>query len=141
MIELFLGGLGLCVAALIVYLVRRDHLHVDHGLSWILIAIGFAGLGFVPGIVDWAALKLGVAYPPILGVCLAIVLIAVKMLLMDIDRANLQTRNQRLTQRVAMLEADLTALFERAAVDADTAAARPKAKHEGEHGQEETTTD
>jgi hypothetical protein len=119
MIELFLGGLGLGVAGLIVYLVRRDHLHVDHGVSWILIAIGFAGLGFAPGLVDWVAGKLGVGYPPILGMSLAVVLIAVKMLLMDIDRANLQTRNQRLTQRVAMLEADIAALAGRSEPRAD----------------------
>ncbi len=110
MFEYFLAGLGLAVAALIVYLVRRDHLHVDPGLSWIVVAVGFACLGFAPGIIDWIAVRMGVAYPPILGVSLAIVLLAVKSLFMDIDRAKLQTRNQRLTQRVAMLEADMAAL-------------------------------
>ena len=72
MIELFLGVLGIAVAIVIVYLVRRDHMHVDHGLSWIIAAVGFAGLGFAPGVVDWMAARVGVAYPPILGVSLAI---------------------------------------------------------------------
>jgi hypothetical protein len=106
-IELILGILGVAVAVIIVYLVRRDHLHVDHGMSWIIAAIGFAGLGFAPGIIDWIAEHLGVGYPPILGVSLAIIVLALKTLLMDMDRAKLQTQNLRLTQRLAMLEGEL----------------------------------
>jgi hypothetical protein len=124
--ELFLGTLGVCVAALIVYLVRRDHLHVDHGLSWIVVAAGFAGLGFAPGIVDWIAARLGIGYAPILAVSLAIVVMAIKILLMDIDRSRIETRNQRLTQRLAMLEGELQALQEASGTPTERAGAQDR---------------
>lgn len=98
---------GLCVAALILWLIRRDRLHVDHGLMWISVAVAFALLGFAPGVVDWVAGRLGIAYPPILGVIIALALLVLKILLMDIERSHIAIRTQRLTQRVAMLEAEI----------------------------------
>ena len=101
------GTLGLCTAALIVWLIRRDSLHVDHGIAWLLTAAGFACLGFVPGIVDLVAAWFGIAYPPVLGLILAITLLVIKTLMMDIERSHLEVRNRRLAQRLAILEAEL----------------------------------
>ena len=109
----FSSAIGLAVSGLILWLIRRDRLHVDHGLMWIGVASGFALLGFAPGIVDWVAERLGIAYPPILGVVLALALLVLKILLMDIERSHLATRTQRLTQRLAMLEAELEDLRQR----------------------------
>jgi hypothetical protein len=113
MIELVTGALGLAVALLIMLLIRRDKLHVDHGLGWVLVAVAFALLGFSPGIVDWVAARLGIGYPPVLGLSLAIAVLVIKTLLMDIERSRIDVRNRRLTQRVAMLEAELRQLKER----------------------------
>ena len=110
MISAFTGILGLAVAALIIWLVRKDHLHVNHGFGWIIVAIGFALLGFIPGFFDWIAAYLGVAYPPVLALSLAVAMLVIKILLMDIERSKLEMRNQRLTQRLAMLEADVEKL-------------------------------
>ena len=107
MVSLITGAIGLVVAGLIVWLIRKDRLHVNHGFGWIIAAVGFALLGFAPGIVDAIAERLGVGYPPVLGLTLAIVILVVKMLLMDIERSRLEMRNQRLMQRVAMLEAEV----------------------------------
>ena len=107
MISLLTGILGLAVAALIIWLVRKDHLHVNHGFGWIVVAIGFALLGFIPGLFDWIASHVGVAYPPVLAITLAVAVLVIKILLMDIERSKLEMRNQRLTQRLAMLEAEL----------------------------------
>jgi hypothetical protein len=112
MIELVTGALGLAVALLIMLLIRRDKLHVDHGLGWVLVAVAFALLGFSPGIVDWVAARLGIGYPPVLGLSLAIAVLVIKTLLMDIERSRIDVRNRRLTQRVAMLEAQLASLQE-----------------------------
>lgn len=106
----FSSAVGLAVAGLILWLIRRDRLHVDHGLMWIGVAIGFALLGFAPGIIDWVAQRLGIAYPPIIGVLIALALLVLKILLMDIERSHIATRTQRLTQRLAMLEAELEEL-------------------------------
>jgi hypothetical protein len=103
-IAFFSGALGLIVAGLIVFLIRRDRLHVHHGLQWLLVAAGFSFLGFAPNIIDFLASKLGIAYPPSLGFAIAITVLVVKILLMDIDHSKLRLQHQRLTQRVAMLE-------------------------------------
>lgn len=110
MVAIVTGVIGLCIASLIIVLVRRDRLHVTHGMGWIVVAAGFALLGFAPAIVDKSAKYLGVEYPPVLALTLGISILVVKILLMDIERSRIETRNQRMIQRVAMLEADLMAL-------------------------------
>jgi hypothetical protein len=110
MLSIVTGTIGLAVAALILLLIRKDQLHVRHGLSWIIVALSFAILGLFPGIVDSLAQLTGVSYPPILGVTLAIALLVIKILLMDLERSRLEVRNERLIQRVAMLEADIITL-------------------------------
>ncbi|MFT6288986.1 MAG: hypothetical protein ACJA09_003752 [Alcanivorax sp.] len=76
-------------------------------MSWVVIAVCFALLGFAPGIVDAVAKYTGVSYPPVLALTLAIALLVIKILFMDIERSHIEMRNQRLVQRMAMLEADL----------------------------------
>ena len=98
------------VAALILLLIRKDRLHVNHGLSWIVVAIGFALLGLFPTIIDTVAYKLGIAYPPVLALTVGIAVLVVKTLVMDIERSKLETRNQRMVQRLAMLETELKQL-------------------------------
>ena len=68
--------LGLALAVLIVYLVRRDHLYLMHGLLWSCVAAAAALLGAWPGLIDTLATWLGFAYPPAL------------LLLLEIGRAH-----------------------------------------------------
>ena len=107
MISFITGTIGVGVAIIILLLIRRDRLHVHHGLGWIVLAAIIAILGFFPAIIDSVAESLGVAYPPTLALTLAIAMLVIKILLMDLERSRLEMRNQRLTQRVAMLEADM----------------------------------
>jgi hypothetical protein len=107
MISIVTGTIGLLVAAVIVILMRKDNLHARFGLGWITVALGFVLLGFAPRIIDHTAHYLGVAYPPILAITISIALLVIKILLMDIGHSRVEVRNQRLLQRVAMLEADL----------------------------------
>jgi hypothetical protein len=109
--------IGLLVAAIILFLIRRDRLHVRHGLSWMVVAAGFALLGLFPRVLDNIAHWLGVAYPPVLALTIAVALLVLKVLAMDIERARLETRSQRLVQRLGMLEADLRALRVQHAAD------------------------
>ena len=123
MISIITGAIGLLVASLIVLLMRKDRLHANHGMGWIVIAVGFALLGFSPTIFDSVAKYLGVAYPPVLALTLGIALLVIKILLMDIERSNIEIRNQRLIQRIAMLEADLKSGLQ--ALGKDTAEEEP----------------
>jgi len=110
MIHLITGSIGIGTSVLIIILIRKDQLHVSHGLSWVTIAVGFSLLGFSPALIDWIASALGVAYPPALALTVAVSLIVVKLLLIDIENSKLKLRNQRLAQRIAMHETDLIKL-------------------------------
>jgi hypothetical protein len=107
MLSIVTGTIGLAVAALIILLIRKDRLHVRHGLAWIVVASCFAVLGLFPGIIDSLARLTGVSYPPILGITVAVALLVIKILLMDLERSRIEMHNQRLIQRVAILEADI----------------------------------
>ena len=110
MVSIVTGGIGLLVAFLIIMLMRRDRLHVTHGMGWVTVAVGFALLGFTPGIFDQLAYYLGVSYPPVLALTLGMGLLVLKILMMDIERSRIETRNQRLIQRIAMLESEMRKL-------------------------------
>jgi hypothetical protein len=58
-------------------------------------------------LIDFIAGKFGIAYPPILAVVVGVGLVLVKMLTMDLDRSRQEQKIRRLTQRLAILEADL----------------------------------
>ena len=105
--------LGLLIAALIVWLVRRDHLHGKYALWWVFIAMGFAGIGIAPRLVDALAGTLGISYPPILVVLLGMSVLTLKLVTMDIERSKGQVKINRLAQRMAMLEAELNELKEK----------------------------
>ncbi len=112
MVTMVTATIGLAVASLIVYLIRRDRLHVRHGFSWILVAASFAVVGMFPGLVDWTAVKLGIGYPPILAITLAFAMLVVKILVMDIEQSQTETQLQRLVQKVAILESRIRELQE-----------------------------
>ena len=97
--------IGLSAASAILLLIRRDILHVKHGLGWFLAAGLFACFGFTPSFIDHISVYLGVNYPPALALTLAVVALTLKILIMDIERSRTEIRVQRLTQRLAMLEA------------------------------------
>lgn len=73
-------------------------------------AAAFAILGLFPGLVDAAALRLGINYPPILIVLLGFVFLVLKMVTMDIERSQAQLKLHRLAQRMAIYEAELEEL-------------------------------
>lgn len=98
-------AIGISLAAIILLLVRRDHLHGPYAIWWICAATTVALLGFFPRLFDGLATLLGVGYPPILAVVLGFGLLLIKMLTMDLERSRQERLIRRLTQRLAMLEA------------------------------------
>jgi hypothetical protein len=101
------SSLGLFIALFILWLIRKDHLHVKYAFGWIFIGILSAIIGFFPSIVDYIAYKAGISYPPILAVIIAFAFLIIKVLLMDIERSRQERNFLRLTQRLGMLEAEL----------------------------------
>jgi hypothetical protein len=107
MIALITGVIGIATAAAIVILIRKDYLHVRFGLWWTGAAVVFAFLGLFPALFDSIARYLGIAYPPILALTVAMAILVIKILVMDIERSQNAIRMQRLVQRIALLESDL----------------------------------
>ena len=110
MVSLVTGIIGVTTAVTIMYLIRKDHLHVRYGLWWMAAAVLFALLGLFPSIVDYVAHRLGIAYPPVLALILGMVALVLKILVMDIERSRNTIKMQRMVQRIALLEADLREL-------------------------------
>jgi hypothetical protein len=96
--------IGLLIGGLILWLVRKNHLHGPYAIWWILVAIGVISLGLFPQAVNPVARWLGVNYPPILVIVLALAALLVKVLTMDLERTRQEVMLRRLIQRLAMLE-------------------------------------
>lgn len=101
--------LGIGLAALILYLIRRDHLYLMHGLFWVAVAAAAAVLGAWPGLIDRLASWTGFSYPPALLLLLACMILIIKALHADMVNTRIERDVRRLNQRLAMLEADLEA--------------------------------
>jgi hypothetical protein len=112
--------IGLALAATILILVRRAHLHGPHAVWWLALAAGIILLSIWPRLTDLIAPYLGVSYPPIVAVLLALGLMLVKMMSMDLQRSRQEQRIRRLAQRLALLEAQLATVTEKPSSDLDS---------------------
>ncbi len=109
--------LGIGLAVLILYLIRRDHLYLMHGLFWVIVACAAALLGAWPGLIDRLALVMGISYPPALLLLLACIVLLVKALHSDMVNTRIERDVRRLNQRLALLEADNESLRSRPVSD------------------------
>ncbi len=99
--------LGLGMAAAIMWLLRRDHLHLSHGLFWLGVAAIAAMLGVRPETIDRIAAFTGISYPPSLLLLLAVIVLLIKTLHTDILNTRMERQVKRLNQRLAMLDLEL----------------------------------
>jgi hypothetical protein len=114
------GVLGVLFSLVVVWFIRKDHMHVQYSLWWLTVAAVAILLGLNPALIDQAARGLGVDYPPTLLFLWAIVALFFKALLGDVERTRSQRRLLRLTQKVVMLEQQLE-LMERRLAERDAA--------------------
>ena len=106
-LQLTTALLGVGLAAVILLLVRRDHLYLLHGLFWVSVAVAAALLGAWPGLIDRLAGVAGITYPPALLLLLATLVLFIKALHGDLVNTRIERDVRRLNQRLAMLEAGL----------------------------------
>jgi hypothetical protein len=100
--------MGIGMAMLILYLVRRDHLYIRQGFFWILVAVASLVLGSWPYVIDAVGSLFGIAYPPTLLLLAAIIMLIIKALLGDIAITKLSRDVRRLNQRIALMETQRT---------------------------------
>ena len=110
-LQLTTALMGIGLAALILLLVRRDHLYLMHGLFWVLVAALAAVLGAWPGLIDRLASVAGISYPPALLLLLASVVLFIKALHSDMVNTRIERDVRRLNQRLALLEGDCEGLL------------------------------
>lgn len=96
--------LGFAIGIMILVLVRRDQMHGTHAVWWVCVALAIILLGVFPGIVDAIGKELGIFYPPILILVIAVCLLFIKALTIDVERARQEVLLRRLAQRLAVME-------------------------------------
>jgi hypothetical protein len=106
--QLTAAVIAILLAGSILVLIRRGHLHGPYAVWWLGIALTTLVLGIAPRTVDFMANLTGVAYPPVLPLILGVSLIILRMLQMDIDRSRQERHLRRLTQKLALLEQEIT---------------------------------
>jgi len=97
-------AIAIVVAAMILYLVRRNRLQGQHSLWWIGVVLIVVLLAAMPNVVDRAAILLGVSYPPTLVLVMGFAALLIKLVAMDLERSQQELRIRRLIQRLALLE-------------------------------------
>jgi hypothetical protein len=96
--------IGFGLAAMILMLVRRDHIYIRQGVFWIFVAALSMLFGVYPSLIDVLGNVFGVAYPPTLLFLVTIVVLVMKALLGDIALTKVRRDLRRLNQRIALLE-------------------------------------
>ena len=107
MIPYLTGSIGILVAVVITFLIRKDQMRVSKAITWLVVAIGFCLLGLAPATFDQLAKFTRVSYPPALAFTIALVVIALKLLLNDIELSKIRVRQTRLIQKIAVLQNDI----------------------------------
>ena len=102
--------LCIALAAAILFLVRRDHLHGPYAVWWFAVAAAIFVLGVFPGIVVWLGRVTGIGYAPVLPIIVGLSLVLIRLLKLDIDRSKQERQVRRLTQKLAILEQELERL-------------------------------
>lgn len=102
--------MGISLAVLILYLVRRDHLYLMLGLFWVAVAAAAALLGAWPGMIDRLAVLFRISYPPALLLLFVCIVLLLKALHVDMVNTRVERDMRRLNQRLAILEAEIRRL-------------------------------
>ncbi|MEW6989423.1 DUF2304 domain-containing protein [Colwelliaceae bacterium 6441] len=92
---------------LVISLIRKDSILMGAAFRWLVLSVGILILGIFPQIADYSAKMVGISYPPILPILLACLLLILKALLADIERAKTQVKIDRMAQKLAILEAEI----------------------------------
>jgi len=96
--------IGIFIAIFIIWMIRKDHLHIKYAFSWIIVSTLSMIIGFSPSIIDELAYKIDISYPPILAIIIAFTFLLIKILTIDIERSRHERNLLRLTQRIGILE-------------------------------------
>ncbi len=96
---------AILICAVIVWLIRHDHLAGRLAIGWLALAIVIAVLGLFPELANRLAQKLGIDEAPALMVAAGVAIVLIKLLRIDMERSKNRQQIRVLTQKIAILEA------------------------------------
>jgi hypothetical protein len=102
--------IGVGIGLSILLLIRHDRLRSPYALWWMVVAVAVIFLGLFPQLVDRLGFWLGIHYPQVLFLVLALGLLLLKILTMDLERTHQEQKLRLLAQKVGLLEAELRRL-------------------------------
>ena len=110
-IRIFIFLIGVFLFVVILDLVRRRKFREELSIIWLIIGLGLILSSFADRIIDPLASILGVRYPPVLLVLPIFFLLIVAMLYFSIVVSDLKSRNKELSQKIALMEYKLDAVY------------------------------
>jgi hypothetical protein len=96
----------------ILRLVRRRQLRAKYALLWLAVGVAFVVLGASPGLLDWAARRMGVAYAPDLLFLLGTLFLVLVVMHLSWELSRLEERTKVLAEEVALVRTELRARTE-----------------------------
>jgi hypothetical protein len=100
---------GVLALLSILRLVRRRQLRAKYALLWLVVGVAFLVLGASPGLLDWAAKRLGVAYAPDLLFLVGTVFLVLVVMHLSWELSRLEDRTKLLAEEVALMRTELRA--------------------------------
>ncbi len=91
----------------ILRLVRRRQLRAKYALLWLAVGVAFVVLGASPGLLDWAAKRLGVAYAPDLLFLVGTLFLVLVVMHLSWELSRLEDRTKLLAEEVALMRSEL----------------------------------
>jgi hypothetical protein len=84
-------------------LIRKGKLHEKYAMGWFLLGLGVLISGTFPQLVDWIAFYLHIYYPPILPICIGMLIILIQQLQLFIISSRSDARIKQLAQELALM--------------------------------------
>lgn len=114
--HLLMSILSIASLLFILRLVRRRQLRAKYSLLWLPLGAVFVVLGIAPGLLDWAAGKVGIFYAPALLFLAGILFLLLVAVHLSWEVSRLEERTRILAEELALMRADRTRPGERSQV-------------------------
>jgi hypothetical protein len=92
-------------ALFVLRLVRKRALRAKYSLLWLAVGAVLLVTALFPGIIDHAADAMGIAYPPVIYLMIAIVFLLVVVMHFSWELSRLEERTRTLAEEIALLRA------------------------------------
>lgn len=105
--HLLMSVLSIASLVFILRLVRRRQLRAKYSLLWLPLGAVFVVLGIAPGLLDWAAGKVGIYYPPAMLFLAGILFLLLVAVHLSWEVSRLEERTRILAEELALMRAEL----------------------------------